>query len=108
MVAHPETTLTVTNLIAGERRASRGGQTFSKYSPSTGEVLSTVPRSTAADVDDAVAAARGAQPAWAAVPAVQRGMVQHQIVRVMQDRASEFAQMVAAETGKSPRDAAGE
>ncbi len=108
MVAHPETTLTVTNLIAGERRASRGGQTFSKYSPSTGEVLSTVPRSTAADVDDAVAAARGAQPAWAAVPAVQRGMVLHQIVRVMQDRASEFAQMVAAETGKSPRDAAGE
>ena len=67
-----------------------------------------MPRSSAEDVDDAVAAAVAAQPAWAATPAVQRGLVLHQIVRAMQDRAAEFADVVAAETGKSPKDAAGE
>ena len=108
MVAHSGTVLGVSNLIRGERRASREGQTFPKYSPATGELLTTVPRSTSADVDEAVRAARAAQPAWAATPAVQRGMVLHQIVRAMQDRAADFAQIVAAETGKSRKEAAGE
>ena len=56
MVAHSGTTLNVSNLIAGERRASRHRATFPKHSPSSGAVLSLVPRSTSEDVDDAVAA----------------------------------------------------
>jgi alpha-ketoglutaric semialdehyde dehydrogenase len=108
MVERPGAPHTLSNLIAGERRAARRGATFGKHSPATGRLLSTVPRSSTEDVDDAVAAATAAQPAWASTPAVQRGMGLHQIVRAMQDRAAEFAQVVAAETGKSPRDAAGE
>jgi aldehyde dehydrogenase (NAD+) len=98
----------LSNLIAGERRPARQGGTFRKYSPASGRPLTSVPRSTSQDVDEAVAAALAAQPGWAATPAVQRGLVLHQIVRRMQDRAAEFANVVAAETGKSPKDAAGE
>jgi aldehyde dehydrogenase (NAD+) len=98
----------LSNIIAGEHRPARRGETFAKFSPATGGQLSSVPRSSVEDVDEAVAAALAAQPAWAAVPAVQRGLVLHQIVRAVQDRAAEFAAVVAAETGKSPKDAAGE
>ena len=98
----------LSNVIGGERRPARHGGTFPKHSPSTGRQLSSVPRSSAEDVADAVAAAVAAQPAWSATPAVQRGLILHQIVRAMQDRAAEFADVVAAETGKSPKDAAGE
>ena len=99
---------TISNMIGGERQSARAGATFAKHSPVTGRQLSEAPRSTAEDVDAAVAAAAAAQPAWGATPAVQRGMILHQIVRAMQDRAPQFAEVVAAETGKSPRDAAGE
>ena len=98
----------LSNLIGGERRPARQGGTFAKHSPASGRPLSSVPRSSADDVDDAVGAAVAAQPGWAATPAVQRGLILHQIVRAMQDRAAEFADVVAAETGKSPKDAAGE
>jgi acyl-CoA reductase-like NAD-dependent aldehyde dehydrogenase len=98
----------LSNVIGGERRPARHGGTFAKHSPASGRALSSVPRSSADDVDDAVGAAVAAQPEWAATPAVQRGLILHQIVRAMQDRAAEFADVVAAETGKSPKDAAGE
>ena len=99
----------LSNLIGGERRPARQGGTFAKHSPASGRPLSSVPRSSADDVDgNAVGAAVAVQPAWAATPAVQRGLILHQIVRAMQDRAAEFADVVATETGKSPKDAAGE
>ena len=98
----------LSNTIAGERRQARRGDTFPKLSPASGRQLSSVPRSSADDVDDAVRAAAAAQPAWAATPAVQRGLLLHQVVRAMQDRASDFAEVVSTETGKSPKDAAGE
>ena len=108
MVSGTIATDLLSNLIAGERRPAQQGGTFPKYSPVTGRQLSSVPRSSADDVNDAVAAAEAAQPAWAAMPAVQRGLLLHQIVRAMQDRAAAFAEVVSAETGKSPKDAAGE
>jgi alpha-ketoglutaric semialdehyde dehydrogenase len=65
-------------------------------------------RSTGADVDAAVAAALTAQPEWANTPAVARGGVLHEIVRVMMARREFLAATVAAETGKSTKDALGE
>jgi aldehyde dehydrogenase (NAD+) len=95
------------NSIGGQLRPSAGG-TFEKISPIDGRALHLVARSGAADVDDAVAAARAAFPAWSATPAVQRGMLLHRLVRVMQDRLAEVAAVVAAETGKSVKDAGAE
>ena len=42
-----------------------------------------------------------AQPAWADTPAVQRGLVLHEIVKGLQNHREEMAQVVARETGKA-------
>ena len=100
--------LLLQNYIAGRLRPARSGMTFEKINPANGRTLTTVARSTAEDVQDAVAAAKLASPGWAGLPGVQRGLMLYGLVRVMQDRLSELASMVAAETGKSLKDAAGE
>ena len=96
------------NYIDGTLRPSVDGVTFEKISPVTGQVLSSVARSGTSDVRDAVAAARRSFAGWAGLPGVQRGLALHRLVRVMQDRQPEMAAIVAAETGKSVKDAAGE
>ena len=46
------------NWIAGSARGATGGATLDSYDPATGEPWVLVARSTSADVDEAVAAAR--------------------------------------------------
>ena len=101
-------TRTVHNVIAGEERPAAGGETFDKLAPATGRPRSVVARSRAADVDAAVSAAAGAQPAWAARPAPERGAILRRIAQVLERDRAEVAAIVAAETGKSPKDARGE
>jgi alpha-ketoglutaric semialdehyde dehydrogenase len=96
------------NYIAGRVQPARGGATFEKVSPVTGQVLARVARSDAADIAEAVGAAEGAFTDWSAMPGVQRGMLLHRLVRIMQDRQGELARVVADETGKSLKDAMGE
>jgi alpha-ketoglutaric semialdehyde dehydrogenase len=98
----------VGNAIAGEQRPAEGGKTFEKLAPATGEVLSRVARSDRRDVDAAVAAAKAAQPAWAARTVVDRGVVLRRIAQALEREAERVAAVVAAETGKSPSDALGE
>lgn len=59
--------------LDGGWRASRGGVTADVRDPATGAVVGTTPVATAADVDDAVAAAARAFPAWARTGADDRG-----------------------------------
>ncbi len=104
----PEITETVANVIAGEERAAESGVTFDKLAPATGEVISRVARSSAADVDAAITAAEAAQPAWGAETVVERGRVLREIAKLIERDADELAAIVALETGKSPKDARGE
>jgi aldehyde dehydrogenase (NAD+) len=71
-------------------------------------LLFAVARSGKDDVDAAVAAAVAAQGAWAATPAVQRGLVLHRICNALEAHQQDLAEMVARETGKSPKEALGE
>lgn len=104
MTAFPD----ATNWIGGQEVPAQSGDWFDKLNPATGQPLCRVARSTTADVNAAVEAAKSAYPAWAAMPAVQRGMLLHEIVKLMQARADEFAGIVAAETGKTRAEGAGE
>ena len=96
------------NWIGGEERDPGSSSWVAKLDPTTGRVLCELARSNAADVAQAVEAAVAAQPAWAAIPAVQRGLTLHDLVRVMQSRRDQLAEIVALETGKSRKDATGE
>ncbi len=99
---------TIENYVDGQFRGAASGATFEKISPVSGRAIAVVARSAADDIDHAVAAARRAFPAWARTPGVQRGLTLHRLVRIMQDRQAELAEVVAAETGKSVKDASGE
>lgn len=96
------------NWIAGVERAALSGECFEKLNPANGERLCSAPRSRAGDVDLAVDAARQAQPQWAAMPAVRRGMLLHSVALALRQQRESIAQIVAAETGKSYAAALGE
>jgi alpha-ketoglutaric semialdehyde dehydrogenase len=99
---------TIDNLVNGQFVGSASGDTFVKLDPARGVELISVPRSREADINSAVESALNAQSAWATVTPVARGELLHKLVRLMQDRRSEIAAIVAAETGKSFKAALGE
>ncbi|MEJ7788131.1 MAG: aldehyde dehydrogenase family protein [Solirubrobacteraceae bacterium] len=99
---------TIGNFIGGTERPADAGETFDKLSPATGEVRAQAARSRAADVQEAVAAAKRAQVGWGARPVTERGEALRRIAQLMERDLEELAAIVAGETGKSPAEAAGE
>lgn len=111
VVARPDAAQGVTqvfNQIASHAAPAKSQQFFDKKSPHDGRVLWQVARSNAEDALAAVAAARAAQPAWAAMPAVQRGAVLYRACALMEAEREQIAKIVAEESGKSLKDALGE
>jgi len=98
----------IANWIGGAEKPAVSGDVFEKISPHDGAVICRAARSGEADVQAAVSAALAAQPAWAAMPAVQRGDVLNNVVTGLKARAEDMARVVALETGKSFKDALGE
>ncbi len=96
------------NWVNGVQVPAHGGEYFEKTNPATGQLLCKISRSRVADIQDAVDAAKKAQPAWADTPAVQRAMILHKVVTAMQARQADIARVVHLETGKSYKDALGE
>jgi aldehyde dehydrogenase (NAD+) len=100
---------TYQNLIDGERRAAKSGKTFPDTNPAdTRDVVGLLPDSDADDVNDAVAAAERAFPAWAAMPAPLRGRFLLKAARVVEERLDELADLLAREEGKTIGEAKGE
>jgi len=98
----------IPNWIGDEECPARAGEWFDKLNPANGKLLARAARSRADDVAAAVESAKRAFPAWSDTPAVQRGLLLHKLVVGMQNRQEEIARIVAAETGKSYKDALGE
>ena len=96
------------NIVAGREVAANSGRTFEKSRPVDGSFLCAPPRSDAADVAAAVAAARAAQPVWAATTAVERGRLVRELTLALQARREEAAAIVVEETGKPLELALGE
>lgn len=85
-------------LVAG---LTASGDAVDVPAPFTGEPLVTLPQASTGDVAAAYAAARAAQPAWAATPARERAAVLvrlHDLVLSRQDEALDILQW---ETGKA-------
>ena len=107
-IATPRETTTVGNVIDGDERPALAGATFAKLAPATGEAISEVARSGPQDVEAAVAAAKAAQPGWAATTPVERGLVVRRIAALLERDLEKIAAIVAAETGKAPSEARAE
>src|ERR687888_2285636 len=94
------TVRTLENFVGGEWVASTGDTVRQIVSPVTGDTLAEAPNASADDVDRAVAAARQAQPKWAALSAWERAKVCHAIADLIGERRDEFARELTLEQGK--------
>ncbi|MDT5409325.1 MAG: aldehyde dehydrogenase [Mycobacterium sp.] len=88
--------------VAGKWVSDAHAGTLDVTSPSTGELLGTVGVAGRAEVDSAVAAARGALPAWGRAPAADRGAALGRLADALTARKGELADLTTAEIG-SPR-----
>jgi 1-pyrroline-5-carboxylate dehydrogenase len=95
------------NFIDGEWREGDG--TFEARSPIDRDLLlGRFAKGTVADVDTAVAAARAAQPAWAATPWRERLAILRRAAELISDRLMENSAVMSYEVGKNRIEALGE
>lgn len=92
------------HFINGAFVASASGKTFETNEPATGKLLAKIARGGAKDVDDAVAAARKAQAAWAKLPGHARARHLYALARMIQRHARLIAVVEAIDNGKPIRE----
>jgi aldehyde dehydrogenase (NAD+) len=99
----------IANLINGRWQPAASGRTLESCNPAdVDEVVAIAPASGAPDVDEAVAAARSAFPAWRAVPAPRRGEVLFRAAERLAHEKEALARIVTREMGKVIAEARGD
>ena len=83
---------------------TQAGETFESRNPATGEVLAEVTQGTEDDVARAVAAAREAQPGWAALVPHARARHLYALARGLQKHSRRFAVLESMDGGKPIRE----
>jgi acyl-CoA reductase-like NAD-dependent aldehyde dehydrogenase len=100
---------TFSNFIAGEWVGAASGATFDNVNPAdTSDIVGVFPKSDAADARQAIAAAKVAQPTWAAIPAPKRGEILHRAAAILESRADQVSREMTREEGKTLPEARGE
>src|SRR6478672_12011455 len=88
------------NFIAGQWVDASTGETFESTSPANGDLIGTFPKSAAADVDRAVAAAKEAFESWRLVPAPRRGEIIFRFAQLLIEHKDELTELMTHEMGK--------
>jgi malonate-semialdehyde dehydrogenase (acetylating)/methylmalonate-semialdehyde dehydrogenase len=104
-VTMPKQPIAGGNLVAGAFDLVEGLRRIEVESPYTGELIGTVPDSGTAQVDEVVAAAHVAQPAWARQSIKQRTEPLFRFRALLQARLTEVAHSAARESGKTVEEA---
>lgn len=92
--------MNVQNHIDGRQVTARSGATLENWEPATGQVAGSLPDSGAADVADAVEAARAAFPGWSSTPAPERARALHRLAEALRAHTSELVRAESVDTGK--------
>ena len=88
------------NYIDGEFIANGNGATIDVHNPATHELLARVPDAGGEVIDQAVQAARAAQPGWGRLPAIQRAGHLRAISAKLRQNKEELAHVITREQGK--------
>ena len=96
------------NRVGGAELEAASGATFESREPATGALLGSFPRSSAADVDRAVDAARAAWEEWRLVPAPKRAEVLYRFAALLGERKAELSELMSREMGKVLMEAGGD
>ncbi|MGJ8642562.1 MAG: aldehyde dehydrogenase [Luteolibacter sp.] len=89
------------NFIDGGFHESSSADRIENRNPSTGDLLSTVPDSSDADVDMALDAAKKSQPAWGRRPAIERAGFLRAIAVKLRENVDFLAETITLEQGKT-------
>ncbi len=100
---------TYANFIDGEWVTSASGEVFENRSPAnTADLIGYFQKSSAADVDRAVAAAEQAYRSWRLVPAPARAEILYRAAQLFAERKDRFAHDMTREMGKVVAETAGD
>ncbi|KAG9205570.1 hypothetical protein B5807_01930 [Epicoccum nigrum] len=92
------------NVVNGENRGSN--EIHHGINPATGQELWDVPIASNQDLNDAVAAAKKAFPAWKATPTEKRKELLGQLIGLFQQHEDDFVSLLCKESGKPRKFAA--
>ena len=98
----------LTHYINGEHVKGTSGRFADVFNPATGEVQAKVPLASKDEMEQAVAIAAAAQPAWAAVNPQRRARVMMKFVDLLNRDMDKLAEALSREHGKTLPDAAGD
>ncbi len=98
----------IPHFIGGARTQGDAARTADVFDPSTGQVQSQVALASKAEVDAAIANAAEAQPAWAATNPQKRARILNRLVVLINEHATELAELLSSEHGKTVADARGD
>lgn len=88
------------HFIDGRFVEEKSGEGIEVFNPSTEERIADVPEASSALVDEAIDAARRAQPAWAALPAIERAGYVKAIAEKIRANVDMLAETISREQGK--------
>ena len=89
------------HFIAGQFVEDKDGPLIESRFAATQEVIATVHGATPAVVEQAVAAARAAQPGWAVLPPAERGRILRRAADIIRARNDEISLIETLDTGKA-------
>lgn len=89
----------LSQFIGGEWRAN-ASEGEDVLDPATENVLGRLPHATQNDLDDALASAKTAFPAWRDTPAADRAHILQGAANILRDRSEEIARCLTLESGK--------
>jgi malonate-semialdehyde dehydrogenase (acetylating)/methylmalonate-semialdehyde dehydrogenase len=98
----------IPHYINGQRVAGNSGRHGDVFDPNTGSVQARVGLASTAELGQAVAAAKAAQPAWAATNPQKRARVLFRFKELMEREIDDLAYLLATEHGKVVADAKGD
>jgi acyl-CoA reductase-like NAD-dependent aldehyde dehydrogenase len=77
-----------------------GASSLDVINPATGAILTTAPRADRAQLEEAVAAAKTAFPAWSATPLKKRAALLVKLAEALEAQQDQFARLLTEEQGK--------
>ena len=98
----------IAHYISGQKTAGTSTRAQDVFNPATGAVTGRVSLANVKDVDQAVASAQAAFPAWADTPPLRRARVMFKFLALLNQHRDTLAHMITAEHGKVFTDAQGE
>ncbi len=100
-------TETIPHFINGKIVQGNSDRKGDVFNPATGEIIKHVAFANQQDVDQAVAAAKAAFPAWSTTPAIKRARIMFKYKELLENHLDELAKIVSTEHGKLFNDAKG-